>query len=252
MIPKVEFKVKPLERYLNVMYYFLNSKGSRNWSKGIFREYPTLKRKLEYIKNCDERNKITHEYFKKQEIIKKLELIKKRKQFQNSWDKINNKALRALSEVVEIKWPKKDKIITAYTTLNPICPRWIKQRTFDLFYKFNMKKMKAVSLHELLHFIYFEKWKEVFPKTNEKEFDGPYLVWELSEMVPPIILSDERIQKIIRHKPPAYKEYIRLKIKNKPLLNHLQKFYDNKRDFEDFIKKSWKFVKKYKKQIKSI
>lgn len=64
-----------------------------------------------------------------------------------------------------------------------------------------MGKMKAVSLHEILHFIYFEKWKQIFPQTNEKEFECPGLVWELSEMVPPIVLSDERMQKIFRHNP---------------------------------------------------
>jgi len=248
--PKVKFEIKPLGKYIDVMYYFLNPrKDSWDWSKGIFREYPHLKRRLSNIRNSRERKRITLKYFKNQELMKKLNLELKNKRFQKSWDRINDKALETLSEVVEIEWPKKDKVIKAYTTLNPICPRWIKEREFDLFYEFNMKKMKAVSLHEILHFIYFEKWKEVFPRTNEKKFDGPYLVWDLSEMVPSIILSDKRIQKILKHKPSVYSEYAKLRIGNKPLLGYLQEFYDNKKDFEDFLRQSWKFVKKHEKEI---
>jgi hypothetical protein len=252
MLPKITFKIKPLNRYVDVLYYFLNPRGgSWDWSKGILREYPVLQKKLDFLNDYNKKNEVIYEFFKEVEIKEKANLNLKRKRFEESWNKINDRALKTLSEIVEKDWPKRDKIINAYVTLNPICPRWIKQRTFDLFYKFNMQKMKAVSLHELLHFIYFEKWKEIFPKTNEKEFEGPGLVWELSEMVPPIILSDKRMQKILRHTPSVYNEYKTLKIKNKPILEYLQKFYDNRRDFEDFLTTSWRFIKTYEKEINS-
>jgi hypothetical protein len=64
-----------------------------------------------------------------------------------------------------------------------------------------------VALHEILHFIWFEKWKEIFPEHNKKEFESPHLAWKLSEMVPLAILSDSRIQNIFRHKPPVYNEW---------------------------------------------
>jgi len=32
----------------------------------------------------------------------------------------------------------------------------------------------------------------------------------------------------------------------------LQDFYDNRKDFADFLKKSWKFVKQHEKEINSI
>jgi hypothetical protein len=250
MLPKIKFEIKPLEKYLDVMYYYLNPKESSwDWSKGILREYPVLQQKLNLIKGYNEKNRTIYEFFEKVEINEKTRLNLKKKAFEESWNKINDKAMMALSEIVEKEWSEKDRIIRAGITLNPICPRWIKQRYFDLFYKFEMEKMKAVSLHELLHFIYFEKWKEIFPQTNEKEFEGPGLVWELSEMVPPIILSDERIQRVLKHKPFVYNEYKTLKIKNKPILKYLQKFYDNRADFEDFLRTSWKFIKKHEKEI---
>ena len=71
-------------------------------------------------------------------------------------------------------------------------------------------------------------------------------------MVPGIILNDKRIQKVFKHKFDSYKEYGNFKLNGKPLLSYLQDFYDGRKDFADFLKKSWKFVKKHKKEINSI
>ena len=107
-------------------------------------------------------------------------------------------------------------------------------------------------MHEVLHFLWFEKWKQIFPETLEKEFDAPHLCWMLSEMVPKAILSDKRIQRIFKHKPSVYNEYVFAKIDGKPLLSWIGKFYHERKDFEDFVRKSWEFVNKYKREISAI
>ncbi len=250
MLPKVKFKVAPFEHYINSINYFLSPKKDWDKSYKILNLYPKLKKKLKGIVDKEKRTKITKEFFKELQEKDKKEFEIAKKHFQKEWNKINNKVMIALSEILEIKWPKNTMKIIAFVNPNPICPRNIKKRTYDIYYK--SKIMKDISLHEILHFIYFEKWKQVFPKTKEKEFDMPYLVWSLSEMVPAVILKDERIQKIFKHKPLVYQEYINFKIKNKPLLKHLQGFYNKRKNFEDFLKQSWRFVNKYKKEIKSI
>jgi hypothetical protein len=157
--------------------------------------------------------------------------------------------MQALSEVIEIDWSKDCKNITAWITLNPICPRDIKKRSFDVFFKLTPKKVKEVAVHEILHLIYFEKWKQVFKEYNEKEFDYPHLVWKLSEITPKAIMGDIRIQKAFKHQPKVYNIWEETKINNKPLLNYIQDFYDNKKDFADFLNKSYEFIKQYKKQL---
>lgn len=250
-IPKVEFSVAPIDKIFFRIHHFLNpSKGDWNWSEAILRNYPQLENKLKGVK--DKRKEIEYNFFKEVFQKERIKLEKRAKIFQREWNKINDKIMLVLSKIVEQEWPKEDKKIFARVSLNPICPRYIKQRTFDVFYKQKPKHMKSVAIHEILHFIYFEKWKQIFPKTKEKEFDVPHLVWQLSEMVPGILLNDERIQEVLRYKFNSYKEYRNFKLEGKPLLFHLQDFYDNRKDFADFLKKSWKFVKKYKKEINSI
>ncbi|MDP3989777.1 MAG: hypothetical protein Q8Q01_01065 [archaeon] len=251
--PKVEFSIASINRIFPMIHFFLNpTKKQWDWSNAIYKNYPELKSKLLTVKDKNKRKEIEYHFFLDVFKKEKNELEKSAKRFQKDWDKINDKVMLVLSEVIEQEWPEKDRTIHGRTSLNPICPRYIKQRTFDVFYKCSHARMKAITMHEILHFIYFEKWKKVFPKTKQREFDSPYLVWKLSEMVPGIILNDDKFQKIFKHKHRPYKEYEKLKIEGKPLLSYLQNFYDNRKDFADFLKQSWKFVKKHEKEINSI
>ena len=50
----------------------------------------------------------------------------------------------------------------------------------------------------MLSFLYFEKWKSLYPKMDRRKFDTPYIEWHLSEIVAPIILNDKRIQRLLK------------------------------------------------------
>ena len=253
MIPKVEFKISSIEHMINPINRFLNpKKGDWNWSLDILNKYPELNIKLSKIKDISKREKVTKEFYQDFLMNNKEKLEEEKQLFQEEWDTINDKFMKTLSGILDINWPRKDEKIIAYVSLNPICPRYIKKRTFDIYHKGDIGWMKSVAMHEILHFLWFEKWKQIFPKTSERHFDGPHLEWQLSEMVPKIILSDEKIQKIFKHKPGVYREYLATKIDRRPLLSYIGKFYHEKKDFEDFVRKSWSFVQKYKKEINKI
>ena len=249
MTPKVKFKVAGIEDIIPSMNYFLNNIKHPDWGNSILSVHPKLKKDLENIKGGIKRKKLIQNYFGNFLNSNKKELKNSEYKFQSEWDKINSKFMPALSEVLEIDWSKKDKFITALVSPNPLCPRYIKERIYEIYFDSRLESMKTTCFHEILHFLYFEKWKQVFPKTKEREFDGPEMVWQLSEMVPKAILSDKRIQRIYEHNPPVYAEYREKKINGKSLLKSLDEFYNKRKDFEDFLKKSWIFVNKYKKEI---
>jgi len=187
--------------------------------------------------------------FKNYQLKKESELFKIQNKFQKEWEKIEPKIMLSLSEINETFWFTNPKEIIALVSLNPICPRDIKNKNFNVFYKQSIEEMKDTCIHELLHFIYFKKWKEVFPHSKEKEFDNPYLVWKLSEIVIPIILNEKRIQKIFEHKFKGYNEFEQIKIKGKLIRDSLQELYEDKENFEDFLKKSYAFIKKHKSAL---
>ncbi len=52
-------------------------------------------------------------------------------------------------------------------------------------------------MHELCHFLFFEKCKEIYPNWKYEDFDSPSLLWYLSEIIIDPILNSEGIQKNI-------------------------------------------------------
>lgn len=242
-LPVVIAELASLEKEFPVLY-----SRSKDWNDIFCYWYPKLK-ELQNITNKSERKRAEYQFFSKVYKNKKPDLKRALVRFRRSWPKLNDRAMLALSEVMEKKWPETDRMVRAEISINPVCPRFIRDRRFSVFYKFDSTTMAAACMHEISHFIYFEKWREVFPKTKEKEFDRPYLVWKLSEMVPAIILNDKRIRKVVDFDFRAYPQFERCKIEGKPLLSYLQDFYDNRKDFADFLRKSWTFVRSHKKKI---
>jgi hypothetical protein len=250
MIPKIEFVSVDKKEHVENIAGFLNPAYGWDWSERILLEYPELEKRIGDEKNGENKKKIAIEFFSDFFKLHQDELVEKAKVFQELWNKINDLVMVALEEVIEERWSKNDKIFIAAVGLNPICPRDILGRYFLLFYKMNEYEMKRTVVHEILHFIWFEKWKSIFPDATNEDLDAPTLSWKLSEIVPLAILSDKRIQKIFKHYPIVYDEWQLIKINNTLLLEYIQEFYNNRKDFEDFVKKSWDFVNKYREALK--
>jgi len=235
MIPKLKFEVidNPKGMINLINSFLLHSGKGFDWSSVYAKAYPEFGDLINKTHDPEEIKKISENFFMNLYNSKLPELEKISKNFQK-------------------EWPEDSKVLKAWISLNPICPRFLDQRAFDIYWKFSLDKMKTIALHEILHFIWFEKWKEIFPNYDKKEFESPHLVWKLSEMVPLAVLSDNSIQEIFKHEPSVYNEWKSKQINGKPLLDHLQTIYDDKKSFEDFVKKSWEFVREHEKEINSI
>lgn len=241
MIPKVKFTIAGINEIIDVLMEFLNMKEEGPNKEDIFNKYPLLKERLENSKEINQKEIVINFFAKFEDKNKKIfKTIKD--DFQKEWDKINDPIMVALEKVNEIKWNSRQKEFIARVTSNPICPRYLSQNTFDIFFGIHNDLMKKIVLHELSHFIFFEKWKSIHKDYDDEEFETPHLLWKLSEMIPYIILKDKRIQEIYEHEPCVYDIWHKTKIKGKPILDLLQEIYDSRKDFEDFVNKSWELI----------
>ncbi len=100
-----------------------------------------------------------------------------------------------------------------------------------------------VIMHESCHFLYFEKWKEIYPKTNNKKFEYPHIEWHLSEIIAPIILNDQRIKKLLKQKAVFYNEHEKIKIDNKTVPKYFTEIYNQNKNFKNFLNKSYEVIK---------
>lgn len=241
--PTIKFRTASLDESLELIGEFLKS----NWGRPrLLMNFPDLDARLK-DKEGEQYEYELQRYF--EDVQKKANLKEAAARFEKSWTQINDKYMNALSDVVEIDWPADCKKIIARVSINPICPRFLQKRMFDLYHKSTNERMRETTTHELLHFIYFEKWKQVFPETPEHEFETPHLVWRLSEIVPQTVLSDARIQKVMPHEPRVYQEFYKIVINDKPLLEQIADFYIHRRDFADFLKRAYVFAKQHETEL---
>lgn len=251
-MPKVKFTNIPLSKEVDLMHGFL-FQNKWGWGKYIIKKHPKIKKAFSF-KTEAEQVKFLEDYiieFRKEN----RKLIEKNKiKYQTEWQKIEKDFFGILSEIIQTKWPRNRKVIKAMISINPICPRFLNDWSFSIFY--NYKKLSLaveVIMHESCHFLYFEKWKKLYPKVNSKKFESPHLEWHLSEILTPIVLSDARIQKFLKRKADFYTEHKRIKIGNKTApqyFNDLYKKVAKSKNFDEFLKKSYLAIQKNKRLFK--
>ncbi|HDL02413.1 MAG TPA: hypothetical protein ENH20_01100 [Candidatus Pacearchaeota archaeon] len=245
MIPKVNIIQGKVKDYIGVLEIVILSDNM--FKERSLARYPKLKEILKKSKNKKEDLILFFENFEKEN---KDKLIGSSEKIKKAWAPLNDRIMNILEEIHEIKWTKKHSNFTARFTLSPVQPRYLDYNTFDIFYKDSKKEIIDTFLHELSHFIFFEKLKEVYPKINSKEFEQPHLIWKMSEIMPGIILQDKKIQNIFKNKKLSVHDNIKkIRIGKKLILDILQDFYNKRKDFKDFIKKSYSFIKEYQEEI---
>ena len=256
-IPKVRFLLPTIKREAYFLHNFCRPRPTGwDWSDRVYKQHPELKEMVNGIKNEDEFFKLSYKYARKFIKEHKDELEKVKREFQKDWDKVGDKFLRILSSHFETDWPRNKKIIMAFISINPICPRFLDKWSFSVRYK-RPEYLKKIVCHEIIHFLYFKKWKEVFPKATRKSFDSPHIIWKLSEILAPIILNyHPEIQKIVKIYSPGYKEFQDIKIGNKKLIPYFEDLYKkhlkNNQSFEDFLRLAWENIEKHKDIINKI
>jgi hypothetical protein len=248
-LPKVKFIEIPIEIEIDVFNYFL-FKDKWGWSEKIFKIHPELKESLK-LKSKKQRISFIKKYIKKIRRICNKSINVNKKKYKKNWEKIEKDFLIALSELINKEWPQDKGEIKAMMSINIISPRFLDDWSFSIYnnYDNNFSVIKVIT-HEIVHFLYFEKWKEIYPKMNQKKFNNPNIEWHLSEILAPIILNDKKIKRITGVKPIEYKEYKKIKINNKEVSKFFgdlyKKYQKQNRSFEEFLRESYKIIKKNK------
>jgi len=255
-IPKVKVNILTPEQDTNrIIEFCLHKNPSIDFRATVYNRHPELKKMVEGVEDEKKFSELCKKYvFDFKEKNKKIiELAKE--SFQIAFEEVCEKIITILTKDFETTVPNGVKEIKANISINPICPRWLDNWQYNVFYKFSSDIVKEVSIHEIIHFLYFRKWKEVFPDSERKNFDAMYPEWILSEiLVHTIINNNKALQEIIKNeKTDVYIPWRAIRLDGKKLPEYFAPFYieheDGKISFADFLKKSWEAYNKNKLAI---
>ncbi len=188
-------------------------------------------------------------------------LAEKRAAYQAHWDEHKKQITEAFSEAFDFNCEECFNDMTGNITLNPIAPRYLKEQSFDVFYKNSEKGALGMALHEITHFVWFAVWHRHFGD-SESDYEIPHLKWILSEMVVEPIMRDNRLAALNPYFEPDYEKaargengcvydcFYRMKVEGMPVLQTLYQMYRNEKIL-DFMEQSYGFCKAHEQEIRS-
>lgn len=241
-LPQIKFQTMTLEDNIELVKwaYFENNNllDIHTLTVNYFPELADLDPELskEEIDKLIERV-VTEEYQKQSNKIEK-----EAERYNHIWEPYNDKYFKALMEYLNIEWPNNKLEVKATVGLIPVFPRYLDSFGFSVSTGVPAENIIGTSAHETLHFLWFEKWKKLFPECPRKEFDSPYLPWQYSEMVPDFILNSEEINKIINVKAKSYSSFYEWKYNGLNVMEQLRIIYKNKISIDDKIISGYQYI----------
>lgn len=240
MVPKVVFRPMTLEENIKVVEWaYFENNGSLDVHQYLLEYYPELSE----VEGCDRgvilemiRDVVSRDYFHYE---KKIHDEVKR--YQNSWDKYNDKYMMEVSKYLNCSWGD-IRDISASVGLIPVFPRYLDTYSFSISTNISEDKLNEKVAHETLHFLWFLKWKSLFPNASRREFDSPFMPWEYSEMVVDPILNSSGISKMFDNPARAYDSFYDYYYDCKNVMSVLKNIYLGNNSIEEKIIYGYQYV----------
>lgn len=181
-------------------------------------------------------------------------LAEKAAAYNAHWQKHQPQIEDALSEAFRLDTRTVFNDLRATITLNPVCPRFLRERYFDVFYLNSERGALGIALHEIIHYLWFHVWNGLYGDSYD-EYERPSLKWILSEMVVECIMSDRRLSSINPYFPRenggcVYPYFQDMVIDGAPILDTLNGLYRTL-DIHAFMRESYRYCQAHEQVIRA-
>ncbi len=242
------------EHSINSILQFQNETDTPYWTDSIYYFYPEIEReKMERLDAEGRKLYLTetlhHTYDRLQD-----EINAKTAAYQAHWQQHRAQVEEALSEAFDIDSHALFNDVQASITLNPVCPRFLQEHCFEVFHLNSQYGAIGISLHELIHFLWFHAWQDLHHDQWE-EYERPNLKWVLSEMVVESIMRDERLSSINPYFPRehggcVYPYFQDMCIDGRMILDTLDEWYRSC-SMPAFMQRSYAYCQQHEQAIQA-
>lgn len=221
--PKIKFSLnKSLDKRMAMEFLGYNYRGGINFAQSILGPHPGIKKSIfSYVDN----------FYKQHQ----SQLLKIAVDFQKFWNKKSGKFFTATNAIFNHHpWPKGKYI--GYISIFSCGPRFLYNKTFQVFYRNDELNAVFCTAHENLHFLFYDyvekKRGDIKKKLNDDK------LWRVSEIVNEVLLYPDYLGGAIglRKKLPGYPEFV-------PIAEKIKKFFKKTDDIDKLIELAIKFDK---------
>ena len=248
MLPVITVLSVEPETNINLIARWISPRFNRAnktlpFAEGVYALFPALDGKIdEDMSDAQIREKVTPAVLEKLKENERL-IQEKVDYLQAYFHKINNDLLAVLADVHETEWPAGCRQITCYVGYIPRCPRNVETKKFWVSCSMENTKIVTASVHEMGHFMFYEKWKEIYGAVLPKDLGRPSPRWYLEEMVVDPLLNEAGIRSVVPLEQKAYPRFYSETLNGVAIMDYIKDFYANRKSVEDFIQNAYRFVR---------
>jgi len=210
-----------------------NKVGGVDFSKSITSIHPELE-KIIYLNDNDKKIAI-EEYFDKYYDNNIKDLENHRLNFRTDWEKIETGLAKQLNKL--FKNPiKPDGKWIAYLSIMDCNPRFLDNKTFQIFYK-HKNDGNSITIHEILHFFFYDYAVKNFKDTFENLDKNTGIFWMLAELFNDVVqVLPEFVEIQGDNKIYGYPDHIKYQ-------DYLRKLWSNEQNIDVWIPKALEYLK---------
>jgi hypothetical protein len=243
----MDLNIKLICKYVTPEFNRMNK--SRPFAERTYLLYPELRGKIvddmddkeiyQIVKPC-----VEHVY-----IEMELEISRKIEQLQKSFDRIQLELMTNLIKTFEMDWPKDQDSIICYVGYISSFPRNVMTKEFFVSYEKEIDMLMMASIHEINHFVLFEKWKQMHGYDKASEPLYPETLWFLEEIAVDPTLNIPCIQSVAPYPQKAYDQFYECIIDGISAEEHIINMFTARISMEDFLDKAYVFIENYKDKL---
>lgn len=250
----IEFSNPGFEHSIESMLLFQTDGEAAYWTDSIYYFYPSLdKSRIDSLDMPGKREYITAELRKVYDSLQET-WSEKLDAYNSHWNAHRAQINDALSDAFGIDAHPLFNDLKGYISLNPVCPRFLRERYIDMFHLNSHRGCIGLTIHEMIHFLWFHVWNSLNHDSYD-EYERPSFKWILSEMVVESIMCDERLSSINPYFPRenggcVYGYFQDMVIQERPILDTLDDMY-RAMPMPDFMAESYAYCLKNESAIRA-
>lgn len=254
-LPKITFRAMTFKENMDMLAMFIHDEITEEQKPNtdFFRNYYSELRSISFTEDMTEKqiNELLRPVLLNSWNKDMKNAEQKIKEIQADWDLINDSVMLDLSKRLNIAWPEDALTIQARVGIMYFCPRYISQRTYDTSILLDTNNMREVAIHEITHFLYFEKWKELYNDHDEEHYNHPNIAWYLSEAIIEPLLNTDTFRKYTNQEIYSNSDMYEIEVDGKNIVHTLKEIVHNN-SIEDGIRVGYDYFLQHEKVIKGI
>ena len=246
-IPKIKVKISDIEfntqSVAELLYDDFSEKNKTlPFKKRVFNAFPQLATAMmNGMTNAEIYNVVKRMMYKEYEKYAD-EMEKRRMELLSKFEVFQSAIIPKMLDLFEVEWPKEHQDITCYLGLYAVFPRNVLTKEYWIHYKTAEDVVMRASIHEINHFILFEKWKAMHGYTLQDEPSYPDVLWFLEEMAVDPTLNTKEMQEVAPYPQKAYQIFYDNSINDMPIEEHIIKLFKERKNMADFLDRVYKFI----------